>query len=63
MELKGKRVLFIGPKFFGYELEIQKELENLGAKVDFFAEKPYSVSYRVSKLISNKLQKKSKKPI
>jgi hypothetical protein len=58
MELKGKKVLFIGPSFFGYEVEIKKELESLGADVTFFAEKPYSISYRVSKHISSKFQKK-----
>ena len=57
-ELKGKKVLFVGPSFFGYEVEIKKELENLGADVTFFAEKPYSISYRVLKHISSKFQKK-----
>jgi hypothetical protein len=39
-ELQGKTVLLLAPKFFGYELEIQKELENLGAKVRYFDERP-----------------------
>lgn len=38
--LKGKNILFIGPKFFGYEIEIKKTLINLGAKVDFYDERP-----------------------
>jgi len=39
-ELKGKRVFLLAPKFFGYELEIKKELENLGATVFYFDERP-----------------------
>lgn len=56
--LEGKRILFIGPEFFGYEIEIKKEFENLGSKVLFFAEKPYSIFYRVSKQISTRFQKR-----
>ncbi|CAM4017558.1 hypothetical protein [Arcobacter cloacae] len=39
-ELRGKTVLLLAPKFFGYEIEIKKELENLGAKVIYFDERP-----------------------
>ena len=38
--LKNKNVLYIGPKFFGYELEIQKTLKSLGANVDFYDDRP-----------------------
>lgn len=38
--LKGKKILFFSPKFFGYEFEIKKELESLGAKVFYFDERP-----------------------
>lgn len=38
--LQGKKILFISPKFFGYEIEIKNKLESLGAKVDFFDERP-----------------------
>ena len=31
-ELENKTVLLLAPKFFGYENEIKKELENLGSK-------------------------------
>ena len=40
MNLSGKTVLLLAPKFFGYELEIKKELENLGARVIYFDERP-----------------------
>ncbi|MCT7635638.1 hypothetical protein N5U36_09245 [Aliarcobacter butzleri] len=40
MDLNGKTILFLAPKFFGYEFEIKKELENFGAKVIFFDERP-----------------------
>ena len=35
VELKGKKVLFFCPKFFGYEVAIEQELEKLGAEVCF----------------------------
>ena len=40
MNLNGKTVLFLAPKFFGYEIEIKKELENFGAKIIYFDERP-----------------------
>ena len=40
MNLSRKTVLLLAPKFFGYELEIKKELENLGARVIYFDERP-----------------------
>jgi len=39
-ELQGKTVLLLAPKFFDYEIAIKKELENLGAKVFYFDERP-----------------------
>lgn len=33
--LKGKKILFFCPKFFGYEVAIQQEMENCGAQVCF----------------------------
>jgi len=38
--LTGKRVLFIAPMFFGYEKLIKGELEQLGAVVDYFSDRP-----------------------
>ncbi|HIE4562008.1 hypothetical protein R1L06_05205 [Stenotrophomonas sp. C4297] len=38
--LKGKRVLFIAPMFFGYEKLIKAELEQQGAQVDFHPDRP-----------------------
>ncbi|HIF9315348.1 TPA: hypothetical protein ACX6Q1_003704 [Photobacterium damselae] len=35
-----KKVLFICPKFFGYELKIKKQLEKTGYKVDYIDERP-----------------------
>ena len=58
-----KRILFISPKFFGYELEIKNKLESLGAKVDFYDERPTN-SFMVKalvrinkKLLSRKINK------
>lgn len=40
IDLKGKRVLFIAPKFFGYEIQIILALKKLGATVYFHSDKP-----------------------
>ena len=40
MDLSGKRVLFIAPMFFGYEKLIKSELEDSGAIVDYFNDRP-----------------------
>lgn len=40
MDLTGKHILFVAPKFFGYEKLIAAELESRGAKVDYFSDRP-----------------------
>lgn len=40
MDLKNKSVLFISPAFFGYERYIRQRLEEVGAQVDYFDERP-----------------------
>jgi len=40
VKIKDKNILYIGPKFFGYEVEIKKTLEYFGAKVDFYDDRP-----------------------
>jgi hypothetical protein len=39
--LDGKKVLYVAPKFFGYETEIKNELIRRGAKVDFLLDRPF----------------------
>lgn len=39
-EFQGKRLLFIAPKFFGYERDMQNAFEGLGLEVDFIDERP-----------------------
>jgi hypothetical protein len=39
-DLKGKKVLFIAPKFFGYEIQIVQAMQKLGATVYFHSDKP-----------------------
>lgn len=39
-KFQNKRILFIAPKFFGYEREIQKKLTEMGALVDYYDERP-----------------------
>lgn len=62
MNLNGKTVL--APKFFGYEIEIKKELENLGARVIYFDERPKNdfftkvfIRLNLKKLIKNDIEK------
>ena len=38
--IKHKSILYFGPSFFGYEVEIQKTLKFLGADVDYYDERP-----------------------
>lgn len=38
-DLKNKKILLFCPRFFNYETEIKKELENQGAIVDYFDER------------------------
>lgn len=39
-ELSGKNILLLAPKYFGYDLEIKKELENFGTNVFLYDERP-----------------------
>jgi hypothetical protein len=41
-DLVHKKVLLIAPRFFGYEKAIMQQLTQLGATVDFLADRPYS---------------------
>lgn len=38
--LQNKRILFISTRFFNYEIEIANKLRDLGARVDYFDERP-----------------------
>lgn len=42
MDIAGKSVLFMAPKFFGYERDIYDELVRRGAKVDMLLDRPFS---------------------
>lgn len=39
--LEGKKVLFVAPRFFGYEQDIRDELIRRGAQVDFLLDRPF----------------------
>ncbi|QBF27916.1 hypothetical protein EXN22_20340 [Pseudomonas tructae] len=43
--LDNKKVLYIAPRFFGYENEIKNELERRGAKVDFLLDRPFESAF------------------
>ena len=52
----GKKVLFIGVKFYDYHLEIKRKMEEYGASVTFFAERDTSIKYGiVNRLFHSKL--------
>lgn len=40
-DLLGKKVLFVGPRTFGYETEIANEMRRQGAEVDFLPDRPF----------------------
>ena len=54
-EIKGKRILFFAPAFFGYEHAIEQKMRELGAEVDLYDERS------VSKAIDRALLKISPK--
>ncbi|WP_041139766.1 CgeB family protein [Beduini massiliensis] len=61
--MNNKRILFFAPNFFGYDLEIKKKLENMGAIVDFYDDRPsnstlYKTLIRINPhLAKNKIHK------
>lgn len=64
MQLQDKRILYISPKFFGYENKIKQELEDLGAIVDFFDDRPSNdfitkvfIRLKLKSLIKKKIDK------
>ena len=44
MSMQGQRILFIGPRTFGYENEIQAEIRRSGGKVVWYDDRPASIS-------------------
>lgn len=42
MEVAGKRVLYIAPKFFGYERDIANEFRRRGANLDILLDRPFA---------------------
>lgn len=55
----GKKVLLIAPAFFGYEMEIKKRLESLGAVVDYFDDRPSSRAWsKIAIRIMPRLQRR-----
>lgn len=55
-----KKILFFAPKFFNYEIEIKKKLEQLGAQVDFYDERmnPSNLDKVIIRLKKDLLTKK-----
>jgi len=46
--LKGKKILLIAPRFFGYEIEIRNEIERRGAQVDWLADRPFDKPWQTA---------------
>lgn len=42
LRLDGQRILFVAPRFFGYDREIADALRARGAQVDWFEDRPYN---------------------
>ena len=53
-KLKGKKILFIGVKFYYFNEEIIKKMKHYGADVTFFYERDTSLKYGIIKNLSNK---------
>jgi hypothetical protein len=66
MDIKGgilKKVLFIGPRFYGFETHIEESIQKLGFDVDFYNEKPelnmiFRIYQKMPKNIFNKYLEK-----
>lgn len=63
-DLRGKKILYLGARFFDYEIEIKTRLESMGAEVDFYNERPNDnfftrviIRLRLKALIYNKINK------
>ena len=57
-KLRGKKILFIGVKFYHYHSEIIKKMEEYGANPTFFAERDTSISFGiVNRLFHNQLDR------
>lgn len=52
--LKNKNILFISVKFFNYEVAIKKQLEDMGATVNWFDERPSNSVYTKAMIRINK---------
>lgn len=52
--LKDKKILFISVKFFNYEILIKKQMEDLGAEVDWFDERPSNSFFTKAMIRLNK---------
>ena len=56
MELKGKKILFFAPAFFGYEIKIFEKMKSMGAIVDFYDERSITKAWEKALLkISSKI--------
>lgn len=62
--LENKNILYISPKFFGYEKIIKEKLENLGAIVDYFDDRPSNdfltkvfIRLKLKFFVNNKINK------
>ena len=52
--LQNKNILFLCPAFFNYEKKLTQAMENLGANVDFYDERPSNTFFSKSFLRINR---------
>lgn len=57
MDLSGKKILFIGPKYYDYHTQIVRKCEQFGAEIDFYPEMVNDLVNRFAKITSVRLKK------
>ncbi len=56
IDLSGKKILLIGPKYYDYHTNIVRKLEQWGGKVDYYPEMINNFSQRAAKVIKGKFR-------
>jgi hypothetical protein len=57
IDLSGKKILFIGPKYYSYHTQIIEKCERFGAVIDFYPEMVNNLINRFAKIASAPLKK------
>jgi len=57
IDLAGKKILFIGPKYYDYHTNIIQKMESFGASVDYYPEMVNNFAQRAAKIIKGTFRK------